>query len=253
MRYLSLILLLLSAFILKAQKSNKFTSTFYAFDKEEKATTLENAAYLGVLEKRSDTCYQWRYYRFTGPLIATETYRDQSMTIPHGYFAFFDAQGRTDSAGYFYQGSKDGSWLYYSDKLEAEIADKYEQGKFISRKFLKDEKAETDSSDLNDPDGREASFKGGDNAWIRYLQKKLEYPQRAEQLGAAGKVSLLFVVNTSGQPVDVEILQSVEYSLDEVALKIIRDSPNWIPALKNGKAINAYRRQPITFGSPSFQ
>ena len=55
------------------------------------------------------------------------------------------------------------------------------------------------------------------------------------------------LVNTNGATDDIYKEKSVEFVLDEVAIKVIQDSPPWTPAFQNGKTMKAYRRQPLTF------
>jgi len=47
-----------------------------------------------------------------------------------------------------------------------------------------------------------------------------------------------------------KILRSVEYSLDEEAIRIIKNSPKWRSAHQDGRLVKAYRRQPLTFQVP---
>jgi protein TonB len=35
--------------------------------------------------------------------------------------------------------------------------------------------------------------------------------------------------------------------MEEEAMRVIKKGPNWTPAQQNGRFVNAYRRQPITF------
>ena len=58
---------------------------------------------------------------------------------------------------------------------------------------------------------------------------------------------LRFIVDTHGSTTNIYLQKSVEFVLDEEAIKVIQKSPVWIPALQNGKTVNAYRRQPFTF------
>lgn len=37
------------------------------------------------------------------------------------------------------------------------------------------------------------------------------------------------------------------YGMEQEAVKIIKKGPKWTPAIQNGRNVNAYRRQPITF------
>ena len=62
-----------------------------------------------------------------------------------------------------------------------------------------------------------------------------------------GTVRVLFIINTDGQVSNTKLKKSVEFVLDEEALRVFRNSPPWIPAFQNGKTVRAYRLQPITF------
>ena len=42
-------------------------------------------------------------------------------------------------------------------------------------------------------------------------------------------------------------IKSVEFVLDEEAIRVIEKSPLWQPAIQHGKQVNAYRIQPIGF------
>jgi protein TonB len=68
-----------------------------------------------------------------------------------------------------------------------------------------------------------------------------------QRAGIGGQVQLRFVVDASGYPVNLCLLKSVEFNLDEAALEVIRESPKWVPAFQNGRNVKAYRVQPITF------
>lgn len=96
----------------------------------------------------------------------------------------------------------------------------------------------------------EANFKGGIDSWKKYLQKNYHFPDRALSLDKYGKVMIEFIVDTDGSVNNLIIIQSVEFSLDKEAWRLIEESPKWQPALQNGRLVKAYRLQPITFSSP---
>ena len=62
-----------------------------------------------------------------------------------------------------------------------------------------------------------------------------------------GRVMVRFMVNTKGTTDHIYLEKSVEFVLNEASIKVIYDSPLWTPAFQNGKQVNAYRRQPLTF------
>ena len=67
------------------------------------------------------------------------------------------------------------------------------------------------------------------------------------QLHKTGNVVVSFVVNSDGELSEVGLRKSVEFSLDYEAMRLIKESPKWEPALQMGKPVKAYRLQPITF------
>ena len=93
----------------------------------------------------------------------------------------------------------------------------------------------------------ESEFKGGITAWGNYLSKNFRYPKTAIKKKIQGTVIIQFIVDKDGKVTDVLVVKSVEFSLDQEALRIIRRSPDWIPAEQNGKKVKSYKKQPIVF------
>jgi protein TonB len=95
----------------------------------------------------------------------------------------------------------------------------------------------------------EAEFPGGDGAWRRYLEKNLNANTPVDNGAPAGtyQVVVQFIVSKDGAISDVQALTNHGYGMEQEAVKIIKKGPNWKPALQNGRNVNAYRKQPITF------
>ena len=96
----------------------------------------------------------------------------------------------------------------------------------------------------------EASFPGGNSGWVSYLQKELN-PNAPVDHGIRRKgkymVIIRFIVGKDGTIRSAEAETKYGYGMEEEALRVIMKGPKWIPAYQNGRAVNAYRRQPITF------
>ena len=233
------------------QKSKKVTETYYAFDANWKSCSLENAVYLSLVRKLNDTAYQWYNYNIDGPLINLETYEDENYSVLNGFVAYYDKEGRIDSSGYVRKGMRDNIWYFYTDTLSIIFQKDYEDGKLIRIIDLESKRKE-DLLKEKIPEGfekaeKEADFKGGEKSWIKYLEKNLQFPKRAENLRKSGLVMIGFAVDTDGSTKELFIAKSVELSLDMEALRLIEISPKWDPAIQNGKNVKAYRMQPITF------
>ena len=84
---------------------------------------------------------------------------------------------------------------------------------------------------------------------MRYLEKKLK-SETAEKNGAPGgtyQVMVRFTVTKDGMLTGVMAETKWGFGMEEEAIRVIKNSPNWIPAIVMNEAENAYRRQPITF------
>jgi protein TonB len=56
-----------------------------------------------------------------------------------------------------------------------------------------------------------------------------------------------FIVDKQGNISDVKALTNHGYGMEEEAIRAIKRGPKWTPAIQNGRNVNAYRKQPITF------
>ncbi|HTR30877.1 MAG TPA: TonB family protein [Puia sp.] len=98
------------------------------------------------------------------------------------------------------------------------------------------------------PIEKEAEFPGGAQAWARFLGKTLRYPEEALNMEVEGTVMVQFVVDADGNVSEVQAVSGPEKGgLREEAVRVIKKSGKWVPALQNGRYVKAYRRQPIIF------
>jgi protein TonB len=94
----------------------------------------------------------------------------------------------------------------------------------------------------------EAGYPGGVSAWARFLNKNLRYPDDALNINLSGTVMVQFVVDREGNVSDVQAISGPESGgLREEAIRVIKRSGKWDPAIQNGRHVKAYRRQPVTF------
>ena len=93
----------------------------------------------------------------------------------------------------------------------------------------------------------ESEFPGGQKGWAAYLNSNLEYPKKAVRKRIQGTVVIQFIVEKDGKVSNVEVAQSVDPLLDNEALRLIQQSPNWKPAVQDGKKVRSYKKQPIVF------
>lgn len=94
----------------------------------------------------------------------------------------------------------------------------------------------------------DASYPGGMPAWARFLHKNLSYPEDAIEKGIQGPVMVQFIVDKEGNVSDIEVVAGpTDGGLREEAIRVIRKSGKWTPAIQNGRVVKSYKRQPVIF------
>jgi periplasmic protein TonB len=91
------------------------------------------------------------------------------------------------------------------------------------------------------------TFKGGDAAFIGYIQKNLVYPEKARRMGLEGRVFVQFVVELDGSLSKVTVLRGIGGGCNEEAIKVMRNSPKWITGKQRGRPVRVQIVVPIIF------
>lgn len=93
-----------------------------------------------------------------------------------------------------------------------------------------------------------AEFPGGINGLMKYLQRTIKYPEKAQQANVQGRAVVKFVIGKDGKVTDASIFQSTSSKeLDEEALRVVNAMPNWQPGEINGEPVKSYFTLPVTF------
>jgi hypothetical protein len=203
-------------------------------------------AYSFIAIKKYPGYLQQLHYKIAGPLQKVESFSDSTFTVLQGSYYEYDVNGRITISGYYQNNVKEKDWYYFDDTAKVIKEEKYKAGiliKTINPDTVKEEKPRGKISAKGE---REATFRRGNRDWIKYLSENIN-PDAGSESAKGGEVRVGFTVNTMGKCVEVYMRKSVELVLDEEASRVIESSPAWIPALKKGKKINAYRVQPLVF------
>lgn len=88
---------------------------------------------------------------------------------------------------------------------------------------------------------------GGMLEWNNYLSTNISYPAEAKAMGVEGIVIVTFVINSDGSVSDAEIVRGVGAGCDEEALRVVKNSANWTPAIQSDLAVNSRMHLPIKF------
>ncbi len=81
----------------------------------------------------------------------------------------------------------------------------------------------------------------------KYIALNLKYPKEAVKKGINGRVYVSFIVDKAGDVKQVKVVRGVDEALDNEAIRVVRNSPKWEPALVDDKPVNVQFTFPIVF------
>ncbi|MFT4093298.1 MAG: M56 family metallopeptidase [Niabella sp.] len=93
---------------------------------------------------------------------------------------------------------------------------------------------------------QDAAYPGN---WRAFLEKNLNGAVPVDNKAPAGNYTTIiqFIVDKEGNTSHFKALSNVGYGMEDEALRAIKASGKWEPAVQNGRAVAAYRKQPVTF------
>lgn len=89
-------------------------------------------------------------------------------------------------------------------------------------------------------------YPGGNIEWTKFLNNNLRYPEEALQNKIQGTVKLQFSVDKKGFVTDIKGLSGPDILLEE-AIRVVKLSGKWVPAVKDGKNVDGVKMLPIQF------
>jgi TonB family protein len=181
------------------------------------------------------------WYDSTGGVTHRCTYVNNKENGPE---TFYYKGGQIEATGNNRDDEYAGEWIGYYPSGKISGKAKYKNGDQVSGSFYNEDGSRNkDVSEFM----RDAEFPGGTDQWLRFLNKTFRYPDSAVVHEYQGMVVVGFMVAKDGTLHDLKVVQSVNKYLDEEALRVMRQSPDWQPAIFGGILSESYKRQPIVF------
>lgn len=197
-----------------------------------------------MIKKYPDGSFERKDYMLHGPLKVMKTYSDSSLNILNGMFCTYRPDGSIKLSGHYVNNKMENEWYRYNDTGKVILIENYLADSLVNSK-IPDTTYDDKLVQLKDGE-KEAAYIGGNAALKNFLVKKIN-AELAEKSVKGGQVRVAFKIDTVGKVTIYHLRKSVEFILDEEALRVIGKMPDWIPAEQEGKKVNAYRIQPLTF------
>ncbi len=157
--------------------------------------------------------------------------------------------GKTSIEGTYKNGQKASKWKFYNYNGKVELEIDYSSGevKYLTTDTLTKTEI-TVESNLNPNNDRPVLNISSSYLILSYLMQHLKFPQSAREEGISGKVIIAIKINAKGKIYDYVVNTSVDKSLDEEALRVIKLIPlEFLPAYKNGIPIDSEIQIPVRF------
>jgi len=145
------------------------------------------------------------------------------------------------SAGY----NQNGKWQYFHKNGKLSALENYNNGVLTDKQYF-DENG-NGMPDTTNKD-REAVFPGGNKAWSKYLDKSLYFPTQYKFENADKAVVVVSaVIDEEGNMTDVTINTPLYPAFDDIAMKAVKKSPKWQPAMQHNRRVKYRIMQAVYF------
>ncbi len=238
-------LVFVAAFAWVTSFSQSDTTTRY-YAKNGKETTKDSAVSYVKFFRQANLWHGMEYYATRNILKSEGDYSETNLETAVGSVNNYKEDGKLDftieyadgkplDKTYYYKSGNKKSYTLYSDK-----GIQMQKGWDDAGKEIKNFVVE-----------RQAQFKGGDEGWKKYLEKNLNATIPSAVGAPAGnyEVRVQFVVDKDGVPANLKALSVPARckACGAEALRVLRESPKWEPAILNNEPVNFEVIQNIIF------
>ncbi|MFK7981976.1 MAG: TonB family protein [Saprospiraceae bacterium] len=91
------------------------------------------------------------------------------------------------------------------------------------------------------------SYKGGMDAFYKYVMGEIRYPLQARNAGVEGTVQVQFVIERNGAVSNATIKNSIGTECDKEAIRVIENAPDFIAGSQRGRTVSTTMVMPLRF------
>ncbi|MEP7164258.1 MAG: energy transducer TonB [Ferruginibacter sp.] len=163
----------------------------------------------------------------------------------YGIRIYWFDDGTPSVAGRSLNNKKQGKWQYFHKNGKLASLEEYEQGKLLNKTYY--DESGKQLADTTDHD-RGTEFKGGPEKWQKYLLKNLVWPAHVKLVNTdIVTVVVVALVDEDGNIKEAYVDIPFAAEFDNEALRVIKRSPKWEPAISHNRRLQMYIRQSISF------
>ena len=192
-----------------------------------------------VMGNKTGTSYAWHS---NGYMQDSATWNSDGSGVE---VTWFD-NGNPASAGRYSEGYRpNGKWQFFHKNGKPSALETYHDGVLTDKQYF-----DEDGNSIADTTNKdhEAQFPGGMKAWQKYLTNNLYFPTQYKFENADKAVVVVSgVIDEDGNMSDVEINTPLYPAFDDIALKVVKHSPKWKPAVQHNRRVKYRVLQAVYF------
>ena len=153
------------------------------------------------------------------------------------------ASGQLQSESNYVMGALEDSLKMYHANGVLKRSDVYKKGVFVNGQCYDQNQKEITYFPFEvNPD-----FEGGPRAMFQFLADNIQYPKKSRRNGEEGIVYVGFVIDKTGDVVDVKVKRGVSPLIDEEAMRVVKLMPKWKAGKQDGAFVRVAFTLPIKF------
>ncbi len=86
-----------------------------------------------------------------------------------------------------------------------------------------------------------------DQALLKYVNKRIDYPTIARENGIQGTVVINFIIDEKGNVTNPKIIKDIGGGCGEEALRVVRSMSKWVPGQQQNKKVKVQYNLPVSF------
>ncbi len=184
----------------------------------------------------------WLSWHDTGELKTNGLY--DSKGKKSGYWKHWYSSGVMDCEGEYVKDKKNNEWNWYFKNGQISSREIYRKGELLKFEYWDEKGNRVDEAEYVN---KMPEFDGGLKALMRYLKNNIKYPKEAKLANISGRIYLQFTIKEDGSISDVTITKSVHPILDEEALRVVENMPDWTPGRQHNRPVEVLYNLPVKF------
>ncbi len=230
MKKILVLFVLLHSFHLFAQEKIYYTEDF------KELPNIDGATYYSTYENSKEGTLRLTYY-LDGTIRNSHQFSNFRKRILNGTSSNWDKNGNKESVLLYVKGKKEGIQTLYYENAQVKRIEDYHNDDFIDGSCFDENGTEIAFF----PYYVKPEFPGGIKEFYKYVAKNFKSPNSAK-----GRIKVDFVVEIDGTVKDFKIAEGLNYDMNVEALRVLFNSPQWIPGKVDGKDARVKYSIPIT-------